>query len=366
MKKKFFSSIIALVILLTSCSNEDTQSQQTDSPQNEIFITSATTVTTATTKNLHSIHFISQNIGYIAGGNASLVTQDQNAIILKSIDGGVTWNSIYTSQNGFYITHITDHNGILYATTNSNILLKSLDSGASWSESSITTESFYASRIYFIDANNGFILGSLNANGKLLKTTDGGNTWEEALSNEDQNTYLTNTKLESITSYFENGKYVLLITGGNYTQGKVLKSIDSGTTWTTTTITTEILLTDISLQGSEGYMVGNNGVTSSNEFGEVYKTTNKGLTWNKINTNYTNKLNRVAYKNNTIGIIGTNSFNDLTNPEFIIVSKNNGQTWQKINHNFVVAGWNDIAFINDYKMIVVGYNGKCILINLSN
>lgn len=352
--------------MVISCSKDDTSADGTDNgtPPDNSNSATAVDVATATTQTLRTTYFSSNTAGYIGGGEVALQGQKESAIILKSSNGGIKWNSVYSSQKGFYITSITENNGSVFATTSSNILLRSNDQGVNWSEITISDQLLYVEKIHFLDNNNGFIIGSSNANGKLLKTTDGGASWTEALGIQDQATYLKNNVLHAISSYRENGKYTLVIAGGAYDNGIVLKSTDTGVTWNRTAITQNIVLKDLVINGAQGYVVGNNGQTSSNELGEVYTTNNSGNSWSKLNTGFSNKLIGIDYRNNLIGIIGTNLSNDLVNPEFIIFSKNGGQKWERVTHEHVVAGWNDIAFISATKFIVVGRAGKAILVDI--
>jgi photosystem II stability/assembly factor-like uncharacterized protein len=359
---------LSAIFIMTSCSKDDSSSNGTDdgTPPDNSTSASVVDLVTSTKQTLRTTYFLNATTGYAGGGEVGSGSQKESAIILQSSNGGIKWNTVYSSQKGFYITSILANNGAIFATTSKNLLLRSNDQGANWSEITISDQSLYAEKIHFLDATNGFIIGSSNSNGKLLKTTDGGSTWTEALSIQDQTTYLKNNVLHSISSYSQNGKFTIVIAGGTYTNGTFLKSTDTGLTWTTAAITQNIVLKDLVLNEGVGYVVGNNGQTSSKELGELYTTTNAGSTWTKLNTGFSNKLVGVDYKNKLIGIIGTNLSNDLVNPEFIIFSKNGGQTWERVAHDHVVAGWNDITFISDTKFIVVGREGKAMIVTIKN
>lgn len=81
-----------------------------------------------TNRDLNSVHFPSESIGYIAG---------QYGTILKTTDGGNSWNTLETGID------------------------KTLES------------------IYFIDSQTGVCVGDYS---KIIKTTDGGQTWTEKMS----------------------------------------------------------------------------------------------------------------------------------------------------------------------------------------
>lgn len=86
------------------------------------------TLTMPLVRHYHSIHFVDESTGFIAGGNF------ENSTILKSIDGGYSWFVIKDEAGG----ELHD--------------------------------------IYFIDENIGYAVG---AKGAFLKTTDGGDNWTQ-------------------------------------------------------------------------------------------------------------------------------------------------------------------------------------------
>jgi len=79
---------------------------------------------------LYSIHFINQNVGWVAGNNG---------FIAKTSDGGESWNDL--------------------ASTVTNDLIS----------------------IFFVDALNGWAVGYSDDNGLIIKSTDGGQTWYKTI-----------------------------------------------------------------------------------------------------------------------------------------------------------------------------------------
>jgi photosystem II stability/assembly factor-like uncharacterized protein len=120
-----------------------------------------TSVTSGTTNSLNSIYFANDSIGYIVGSGG---------VILKTTDGGNSWSSL-TSGTISTLNSIYFINSDTGFAVGNGILLKTFDGGLTWSSE---TYPFNLSSIHFPNANYGYVVGD---GGKLLKTTDGGNTW---------------------------------------------------------------------------------------------------------------------------------------------------------------------------------------------
>lgn len=323
----------------------------------------ATTITTDTNKNLDKIHFVNETTGYIVGGDTEINSDNDTAIILKTTDGGRTWNTVYTNTGFYTLSVYATSATTAYVTTSSNIILKTTDGGVNWQEIEVATNRFFMADIKFTDNNTGYIAGSNGANGRLYMTSDAGETWMNlATNNAVLDNLLISNQLNSID--FPTAS-TILISGGAWNNGTLLKSTDSGVNWEKQHISANIKTTDVNLIGNTGFLTGNNGITSvGSELGELFKTINNGENWSKIETGYTNRMERLSYKNEVICVVGRNESNDFTNPEFIILSRDNGDTWAKVEHDFIVVNWNDIQFISNDKLIAVGHSGKAILIQL--
>jgi photosystem II stability/assembly factor-like uncharacterized protein len=166
--------------------------------------------TAPTSTALDGIYFIDENTGYIGGAN----------VFLKTTDGGQTWvhkgglfispfetaQSVYFSDanTGYYCTNTT--NCRIVKTTNGGDtwnLINSIDNiGAGWDMS-------------FTNANTGFVCTGA---GKVLKTTNGGLNWGV------QNTPLTEN-LYAMDFPSVNTGYI------STWSGKVLKTTNGGLTF---------------------------------------------------------------------------------------------------------------------------------------
>ena len=110
--------------------------------------------------------------------------------------------------------------------------------------------------VFFINENIGWIVG---AQGKVIKTTNGGNNWQNVSLN-------TSTSLSSI--WFVSSE-IGFIVGGN---GTVYKTTDGGLNWSSSTLEFGVNLYEVQFYNNEsGFITGEGGI--------VYKTTNLGSSW---------------------------------------------------------------------------------------
>jgi hypothetical protein len=134
-----------------------------------------TQVSVPTTSGLNNVFFLDENIGYIVGGGE--VNGDPNntdGVILKTIDGGNTWSSIYT-YDGISLNHIFVVGSSIYAYglngTSQSLQITSTDNGTSWTQS---TPSFSTRKMQFSD---GIIyVFDFDNNTTYIKKIENGNT----------------------------------------------------------------------------------------------------------------------------------------------------------------------------------------------
>ncbi|MDR0926682.1 MAG: hypothetical protein LBO69_02815 [Ignavibacteria bacterium] len=153
-----------------------------------------------------------------------------------------------------------------YGNSQSNraVFAKSNDSGKTWN-AKVVSESMHAESVHFVDSNVGYMSGS----NKMLKTTDGGETWKRL--NVETSNYVY---IEMVWGSYAMGNSVWVI-GGNCSTGtqRFWHSKDGGQTWncfqTKVSVST---LSDIVMyeEFGLGYAIGS---------GIVWKTTNGGDTW---------------------------------------------------------------------------------------
>jgi len=149
---------------------------------------------------------VSTNAMYIATNTHGL---------MKSIDGGYTWNRTAVSQISTVVAIDPADNQAVLASGFNN-LVKSTDSGATWRT---TLDVPYGSAIVFDAANPGSVYASFGYNG-VYASNDGGETWSPA------NAGLPTLQINALAIDSANG---ILYAG---TEGAgIFVSYDGGQTW---------------------------------------------------------------------------------------------------------------------------------------
>lgn len=122
--------------------------------------------------DLRSVFFIDANTGYAVGVNGT---------ILKTTDAGNNWfspNSVAISNVLLSVFFTSASTGYMSGGFMGGAIYKTTDGGISW-DTQFTSDDPIPS-IYFTDANTGYAVG---ISGMILKTTNGGTTWVPQTSN---------------------------------------------------------------------------------------------------------------------------------------------------------------------------------------
>ncbi len=205
-------------------------------------------LTNINTKQIHRINFPNKNIGYLL----------REKSLYKSIDAGATWLNIQNNNNFYNDMFCKDTNLIFIQGYNGSII-KSNNGGQSW-QTQYTGSSYNS--IYFIDSLKGYLVGDY---GKIIKTVDGGNNWVL------QNIGIS-LNLNSVFFIDSNNGYIV------GSQGFIFKTTNGGLTWSNQ----QYGLNQFSLYNllftsyNNGFIIARNGTYSI-----LLKTTNGGLTWDE-------------------------------------------------------------------------------------
>lgn len=261
------------------------------------------------TDNLTGVSVISKDTVFVTGGNK----------LYSTFDGGQHWNtSNITNQDitslcftSFTVGHVGCSSGSVF---------KTVDGGKTWVlKSSNSTSSSYINKIYFADANTGFISRGYMA--EILKTTDAGETWR-----------IINSSFDEIYAFHfldsKNG-----FCAGDH--GVIFKTTNGGTTWEWlgfqngryggTTIYGVYFIDSLT-----GFAVGLGG--------RIMKTTDGGKTWKGYAPTY-NSIKQLEFTSGTTtyGLVG-NSF---------IKSTDGCNTWTNMGAPVSTGNTNQFDFIDE-------------------
>lgn len=118
--------------------------------------------------HFEDIEFISLNHGFTVGTDGTL---------LRTANGGLSWDSIPlpSTSDLHAIDFPTAATGFLVGEDGS--AFQSSDSGSTWTPMSLPV-SYHYHDVFFMDVNLGWVIGRDTNDAMLLKTTDGGQSWQ--------------------------------------------------------------------------------------------------------------------------------------------------------------------------------------------
>ena len=312
------------------------------------------------------------------------------AMILLICNAGVhaqwTISETPSSYHLYGIDAVT--NVVIYAGGYGGSLVKSIDGGETWNALSIGSFDWVKS-IHFFNADNGWIItsNSMGDGGDVLKTTDGGVTWTSSHSGyaysdmhwiDDQICYVstwqgvlvktTNAGVSWVvlpTPYLDVNVYSIQFFDEDNgfalnTDYKLLRTDDGGATWTNTYHAG--LLNFFFMTPTTGFCV--------NDYGEIGKTTDGGLTYEYISTDFEGiKFNDIEFLTEDFGYaIGGLDCRDgscLQSP-VLLSTKNGGETWESNAHPLEgqLRGFYELSFAPNGTPFIAGSN-KMVLKNTS-
>lgn len=272
------------------------------------------------------VYFLDENIGWAANG--------YYASVYKTIDGGKTWVEQLnesTLGSNYYFRNIEFLNSdIGFLGTLNNKFFKTIDGGETWNP--VTNISPYPVAICGLCTIGSSIVygcGAYFTPAYIIKSTDSGETWSYI----DMSTYAN--ALVEIYFLDEN---IGFVSGRNDNGGTILKTTDGGVTWTeifNSNIVGEYVWKLQILEANNDVIFGSIESVSPN-LGKLIKSTDAGLTWNSHNAPETN-IQAVGFLDENHGWMGghTTGFYETLN---------GGQTWTNLN---IGGNLNRIFFINN-------------------
>ncbi len=268
-------------------------------------------------KPVRSTSFVSQNI---------LVATTSDGSIFRSSNGGVNWTFVQrignSSLNNIFIKDAFN----AWIVGDNGVTIRSSNDGSTWLKTTISMTDNSIKDIVFIESNRGC---AVTSDGKILKTTSGGATWEIADSN------LT----QSINKMFFHSSRLGWAVGD---VGAIFKTTDGGFTWQTVySGTVSNLLSVCFVDSLTGWVSGSQG--------KVMKTTDSGESWITQAIGYSDSLNAIFFLDPQIGYIAAKSGGYKT--------VNGGITWAQMP-GLSTRVYYDLFFTNASVGWAVGPNSR--------
>ncbi len=257
---------------------------------------------TVVADDLQQVHFTSQSTGWIVG---------RNGTILTTSNGGDTWSIVDTDFNYDLFDMSFPASGEIWL-VGSLALFNSSDGGSSW-EAVPTGTALLPSfnDVAFADGDIGLVVGNSDA---VLRTEDGGDTWEYRRRGTQftSSTWFREVQfLNSSVAWCGGGTGVLPY------DGYLLKTTDGGDTWEERIFDNNTppalgLIRDLHFVGdSTGWLI---------DIDQILHTTDGGATWQSQSPMTTEELNAVQFIDSVTGwIVGSGGS--------VLKTENGGTNW---------------------------------------
>jgi hypothetical protein len=205
---------------------------------------------------------------------------DSLEILQTNIPGG-----LYTD-----LTFVNETVG--FAISNFGAIIKTSDGGYSW-EQLLSPVDFFLSKIQFTNSQTGYIIGGDDTGGYLLKTVNAGQTWQLINLNTPDKGRPTGMFFLNNTTGFISGEKLFR------------KTIDGGQTWSDVMGSVSENINDVSFKNAnDGYATSDNG--------KYLKSVDGGKTWQSIQSNTSNHLKKIYFaESKSFAKCFTNVFVDL-------------------------------------------------------
>ena len=120
---------------------------------------------------LSDIQFPSDNTGYVVGFGG---------LVAKTTNAGANWSILPfpITDNLLSVWFLNENTGWVTVDKFSNALYQTTDGGQTWTPNTLPSSAYWRST-RFTDAMNGWAAGGSSGVGRVVRTTDGGASWEE-------------------------------------------------------------------------------------------------------------------------------------------------------------------------------------------
>lgn len=237
------------------------------------------------TTGFESVYALDHNNAWASGGTS---------LVLHTVNGGSTWNRVTVTgappDVNLQGICAADQNNIWAVGQdqmgNEGYIYYSSNSGMSWSRiipSVMPPDSAAWIGVKAISVNDVWIHGGV---GKLIHTTDGGQTWIHVLTPLEWSTI--GSDLNDMSFYNANTGYFAC------DQNHIIHTTNAGANWSVYTApsTNEFLFGVHTISSSTAWFVGQSA--SYYQEGKVVYTTNSGATWN-LKMQINNNLSKIAF-----------------------------------------------------------------------
>jgi len=231
--------------------------------------------------------------------------------IYKTSDRGQTWNILaltvgttYSEYDVFQTCHFFNADTGFVTASDFARVYKTYDGGANWTSISPTPAGYDdVTCQQFLDNNTGFLAINIYYGGTIVKTRDGGETWNPVWQS------------QFYGEVFHKIYFIDEKTGYASRYDRLFKTTDSARTWTE--LWDDQTISSIwFINASTGYVAGDNGM--------LKQTLDSGRTWNNIpiHSQFYDDIYAIKFFNNEVGYLTAEN-------GIIYRTINSGNTWKQ-------------------------------------
>ncbi len=238
---------------------------------------------------LAGTYFLNADTGFVAGEDID----QYRGIILKTKNGGASWDTVYIGEIGIVVPRVLDFISpdTGYAAGQDGWLWRTFDGGENWELYSHAWTPIDIYNVCFLNSKVGFV--------DYAYTTDGGFSW-------------TGLGFGFHTEFAKIDAGALLAAGDE----GIYRTHDLGATWDTVLSIEGISFESVSMTDNlTGYCIDN--------LSNLYKTMDGGETWSLVNAASFFELDRIRFVSEGLGYA---SFNQTDVPR-ILRTEDEGATW---------------------------------------
>ncbi len=283
-------------------------------------------LTSNTTTPINNIRFIGADICIAAAG-----VKYQQSVVLRSADGGYTWNSTsYPAAPKAMYGMCISPSSTMYLCGIDGDVLYSKDSGKSWQFSRVNDWLYYIS-MSFPTKDTGILVNTILQRQSTITRIDSG------FNIIDEQTFL----------FGLNNIYMVNATTGYVIgYGTVMKTIDRGTTWLVQDVANDNFMS-MDIHGNEIWMCG--------YAGSVYHTTDGGVHWQRQRNG--NDLTLPRYDLLDIKFKDEQNGWAVCDDGKMLHSDDGGNHWEEYDR-FTTSALRSIAICPNNDLLVAGDNGS--------
>ncbi len=302
-----------------------------------------------TTLDYSSIYFLNSDTGFICGSAYDPISFGYGGVIVRTLDGGTTWDTTHVWANLMDIYFINDSIG--FTGGQDGTVFKTVDMGANWSfVDNIWNNNDY-SNLYFINQDTGlfqdylgiiFLYTPLIFPSSSLIIDSPADTWNWGTGELD---------FTQNIGYFAGG------------YGVFAKSFDQGMSWNYFNCDSNIFVFDAKMTDNNHIVIVGGTDDSALGVGENGKSTvslNGGITWSPTNQFAPHDIVGIDFYDNVHGycVGGVHSFlySSLDPVGSIWYTSDGGFNWTLIDSSYNDQ-ITDLLVVNDSLAFAVGANG---------